>query len=357
MLPLAYSDVVARNRDAISSHCMVFLHQLYYGDGGIQVFVLLVYVILPSGYTSSTVVYTYYSLQGWLVLPEGEFKNHSSNNEESLGEDASKQGRIGDADAEVTFIDETSNDARNKNNKISNNKRNKARLVAQGHTQEEGINHDEVFALVARIKAIWLFLAYSSFMGFMSMNYQTVVVGNQPNHNVGIKENLNASKVGKETNENEVHVSPSGCDKTKKHDEKGKRQAKGKSLVGLPTRVRDLRDEFKEFSVDSTNRVNAASAPVTVARLNPTNSTNSFNTASPSDTVVSPNFRIARKYSFVDPFNYPDDPDMPTLDDIVYSDYEEDVGTEADLSNLEANISVSLIPTTIIHKDHPVTQI
>ncbi|GJR95244.1 hypothetical protein Tco_0267418 [Tanacetum coccineum] len=34
--------------------------------------------------------------------------------------DASKQWRIDDADAEVTFIDETSNDARNKNNKISN---------------------------------------------------------------------------------------------------------------------------------------------------------------------------------------------------------------------------------------------
>ncbi|GJT68125.1 ribonuclease H-like domain-containing protein [Tanacetum coccineum] len=32
--------------------------------------------------------------------------------------------------------------------------RNKARLVAQGHRQEEGINYDEVFAPVARIKAI-----------------------------------------------------------------------------------------------------------------------------------------------------------------------------------------------------------
>ncbi|GJY97681.1 hypothetical protein Tco_0514591 [Tanacetum coccineum] len=50
-----------------------------------------------------------------------KFKNHLSDNEESLGEDASKQGRIDDADAEVAFIDETSNDARNKNNKISNN--------------------------------------------------------------------------------------------------------------------------------------------------------------------------------------------------------------------------------------------
>nr|GFB14423.1 copia protein [Tanacetum cinerariifolium] len=44
--------------------------------------------------------------------------------------------------------------------------RNKARLVAQGHTQEEGIDYEEVFDPVARIEAIRLFLAYASFMGF-----------------------------------------------------------------------------------------------------------------------------------------------------------------------------------------------
>nr|GEY03098.1 uncharacterized mitochondrial protein AtMg00810-like [Tanacetum cinerariifolium] len=44
--------------------------------------------------------------------------------------------------------------------------RNKARLVAQGDTQEEGSNYEEVFASVARIEAIRLFLAYASFMGF-----------------------------------------------------------------------------------------------------------------------------------------------------------------------------------------------
>ncbi|GJY37783.1 putative ribonuclease H-like domain-containing protein [Tanacetum coccineum] len=45
--------------------------------------------------------------------------------------------------------------------------RNKARLVTQGYTQEERIDYDEVFALVARIEAIRLFLAYASFKDFV----------------------------------------------------------------------------------------------------------------------------------------------------------------------------------------------
>nr|GEY30126.1 retrovirus-related Pol polyprotein from transposon TNT 1-94 [Tanacetum cinerariifolium] len=45
--------------------------------------------------------------------------------------------------------------------------RNKARLVAQGNTQEEGIDYDKVFAPVARIEAIRLFLAYALFKDFI----------------------------------------------------------------------------------------------------------------------------------------------------------------------------------------------
>ncbi|GKB85789.1 putative ribonuclease H-like domain-containing protein [Tanacetum coccineum] len=45
--------------------------------------------------------------------------------------------------------------------------KNKARLVAQGYTQEEGINYDEVFTPVSKIEAIRLFLAYASFKDFV----------------------------------------------------------------------------------------------------------------------------------------------------------------------------------------------
>nr|GEZ35545.1 hypothetical protein [Tanacetum cinerariifolium] len=126
-----------------------------------------------------------------------------------------------------------------------------------------------------------------------SMNYQPVVAGNQPNHSAGSKENFDADHQniyvdtafdGKD-NESEVHVSSSSSDKTKKLDEKAKKEAKGKSHVDLSTGVRDLRDEFEEFYVNNNNRVNAASEPVTAVGPNPTNSTNSFNAASPSHSV------------------------------------------------------------------------
>nr|GEW07915.1 retrovirus-related Pol polyprotein from transposon TNT 1-94 [Tanacetum cinerariifolium] len=63
----------------------------------------------------------------------------------------------------------------NKKDERGNMIRNQARLVSQGHAQEEWIEYDEVFALVARIEAIRLFLAYASFKDFVV--YQMDVKG------------------------------------------------------------------------------------------------------------------------------------------------------------------------------------
>nr|GEW98282.1 ribonuclease H-like domain-containing protein [Tanacetum cinerariifolium] len=100
--------------------------------------------------------------------------------------------------------------------------------------------------------------------------------------------------------ESDVHVSPCSSDKTKKHDEKTKREAKVKSPVNLSTDVRNLSEEFEDFSSNSTNGVNAASTPVTAVGINSTNNTNSFIVAGPSNNAVSPTFEIGGKSSFVD---------------------------------------------------------
>ncbi|GJT76817.1 retrovirus-related pol polyprotein from transposon TNT 1-94 [Tanacetum coccineum] len=54
--------------------------------------------------------------------------------------------------------------------------RNKARLVAQGYCQQEGIGYDETFSPVARIEAIRLFLAYAAYKDFtiFQMDVKTV---------------------------------------------------------------------------------------------------------------------------------------------------------------------------------------
>ena len=45
--------------------------------------------------------------------------------------------------------------------------RNKARLVAQGYSQQEGIDFDETFALVTRLEAIRMLLAFIAYKGFI----------------------------------------------------------------------------------------------------------------------------------------------------------------------------------------------
>ncbi|GJU31975.1 putative ribonuclease H-like domain-containing protein [Tanacetum coccineum] len=80
----------------------------------------------------------------------------------------------------------------------------------------------------------------------------------------------------------------------------------------------------------------------------PERRTNNVNAASTNEVNV-----VGRKASI----ELSDDPNMPALEDIIYLDDDEDVGVEADMNNLDAFMHVSPIPTTRVHKDHPVEQI
>ncbi|GJV27159.1 retrovirus-related pol polyprotein from transposon TNT 1-94 [Tanacetum coccineum] len=100
-----------------------------------------------------------------------------------------------------------------------------------------------------------------------------------------------------------------------------------------------------DASINNTNNINTASNG---------NSTNNVNFVSSTINVVGIEVNV------VDPkisIELPNDPNMPELEDIVYSDDDEDVGAEADINNLDAFMPVSPIPTTRIHKDHSVDQI
>nr|GEU31184.1 retrovirus-related Pol polyprotein from transposon TNT 1-94 [Tanacetum cinerariifolium] len=170
-----------------------------------------------------------------------------------------------------------------------------------------------------------------------SMNYQPVVVGNQPNDNAGIKENLDAGKVIKKTVSAQQYVLLPLWSTGLQDPQNTYNDVVDASFYVKEKEndVHGLRAEFEEFSFNSTNRLNAISAPVNAAEPNPTNNTNIFNTTSPYVNTFTPNFRIARKSSFVDPSKYPDDPNMPELEDIVYSDDEEVVDVKSTSTPIE----------------------
>ncbi|GJU26331.1 ribonuclease H-like domain-containing protein [Tanacetum coccineum] len=166
------------------------------------------------------------------------------------------------------------------------------------------------------------------------INYKPVVVGNQSNGNAGTKACDGAGKARMETvyNKNYILLPMWPADPLFSQN------LKESSNAGF-------KPSGEEEKKDATNNINTASNG---------NSTNNVNAVSSTINVA------VTKVNVVDPktsIKLPDDPNMPELEDIVYSDDDEDVGAEADMNNLDAFMPISPIPTTRIHKDHPVEQI
>nr|GEV01118.1 uncharacterized mitochondrial protein AtMg00810-like [Tanacetum cinerariifolium] len=144
--------------------------------------------------------------------------------------------------------------------------------------------------------------------------------------------------------ESKVNVSSSCSAQSKKHDDKTKKEAKEKSHVESLTGYRNLSTKFEDFSNNSSNEVNAVGTLVPTVRQNSPNSTNTFSADGPSNAADSPTYG---KSSCIDASQYPNDHDMPELEDITYSDDDDDVGAEADFNNLETSILSAFIYGTI----------
>nr|GFA42031.1 hypothetical protein [Tanacetum cinerariifolium] len=144
-----------------------------------------------------------------------------------------------------------------------------------------------------------------------TMNYHPVIAENQTNSHAGLQDTL---KAGEEVTHTYVLFLVLSDGSTNSQDKN-----------------KDALVDRKEHDDDIQN-------------------TNDFSAASPSNTAASPT--VANSFS-QDASISSHDSDMLNLEDRTHSDDADDVGAEADINNLESIISVSPIPTTDFHKDHP----
>ncbi|GJT66716.1 putative ribonuclease H-like domain-containing protein [Tanacetum coccineum] len=179
-----------------------------------------------------------------------------------------------------------------------------------------------------------------------SINYKLVVAGNQSNGNVSKKACDDGGKARMETIPSKDYIllplwtanlpfsqsSKSSSDagfKPPRDDEKKVTKEPGKE-GGDSSKDSVCSDQEKEDNVSSTNNVNTAS-------------TNEVNVVGGKSSI-----------------ELPYDLNMSALEDyniFKLSSDGQDVGAEADMNNLDAFMPVSPIPTTRVHKDHPVEQI
>ncbi|GJY71552.1 putative reverse transcriptase, RNA-dependent DNA polymerase [Tanacetum coccineum] len=154
-----------------------------------------------------------------------------------------------------------------------------------------------------------------------SINYQPVVVGNQYNGNA------DPSFSSSSKDSSDAKFKPSGEEKNKNAKDPENEDSE------VPNIENPRVNQEKDANVNSTNNINIVSSPVNGAGI--------------EDNAVDENIV----------YECDDDPNMPNLEEIVYSDDDEGIGAEADMTNLNTHILVSPILTINIYKDHLVEQI
>nr|GEZ43436.1 hypothetical protein [Tanacetum cinerariifolium] len=267
--------------------------------------------------------------------------------------------------------------------------------MQKGHTQGEGIDYKEVFAPVARIEAIRLFLAYASFMVYqmdvkIDFLYETIKEEVYVDDIIFGSTNKDLCKAFEKLMKNKFQMSSMGkltfflrLQVKQKQDgifiSLDKYVAKflrkfglidGKSASTLiDTKKPLLKDPDGEdvdvhtyrsmigslmyltpdimFTVYACAHFQVTPKASHLHAVKMIFSTNEVNAASTPVPAVKPNStNSTNTFSAASPSN-----------NVVSLNFDLDVGVEADFSNLETNINASPIPTTRVHKDHHVKQI
>ncbi|GKB24355.1 putative ribonuclease H-like domain-containing protein [Tanacetum coccineum] len=183
-----------------------------------------------------------------------------------------------------------------------------------------------------------------------SMNYKPVVTGNQTNGNAGTKENIDAGQAGKKTISSQEYI----LLPLLTSDQSLSKGSKDSPDVGFKPSGEEKKKDAKDLENEDSEVPNTEEPRVNQEQDANVNSTNNINTVSPTVNAADIENNVVDENIV---YGCVDDPNMPKLEKIVYSDDDEDVNAEADMTNLDTHILVSSTPTTRIHKDHPLEQI
>ncbi|GJX17953.1 ribonuclease H-like domain-containing protein [Tanacetum coccineum] len=183
-----------------------------------------------------------------------------------------------------------------------------------------------------------------------SMNYNPVVAGNQSNGNAGTKACDDAGKTRMETVHGKDYIllplwtqdppfssslkdSPDTGFKPLGEEEKKDAEDPGNEDSEITSTIEPRVNQEKDANVNNTNNIKNISLTVNATGI--------------VDNNVAENIV----------YGYADDLNMPKLEEISrFSDAEDDI-SGADMNNLDTYFQVSPVPTTRIHKDHPIEQI
>ncbi|GKB06762.1 ribonuclease H-like domain-containing protein [Tanacetum coccineum] len=184
----------------------------------------------------------------------------------------------------------------------------------------------------------------------ISINYKPIVARNQTNGNTGTKENIDVGQARKKIVPDQEYILLP-------------------LLTSNPSLSKSLKDSLdagfkpsgEEEKIDYEHQENEDSEVPNIQepRVNQehdvnVNITNNINTVNPAVSAADIENNVVDENIV---YGGIDDPNMHNLEEIFYSDNDEEVGAEADMNNLATNVPVSPIPATRVHKDHPLEQI